>query len=125
MKIKNVRAIPLNLPVPSGPYGRGQTSLMSVCLAQIETDTGLVGTGMTSITEEEVVATIINEIVAPALDGIDAICHERIWNKLYWLLTPRGQSGYASHAIAAIDLALWDIKGKALGLPGVSSFSVQ
>ena len=30
---------------------------------------------------------------------------------------PRGQTGYAAHALAAIDLALWDIKGKALGQP--------
>ena len=43
--------------------------------------------------------------------------HEQIWERLYWLLTPRGQSGYASHAIAALDLALWDLKGKALGQP--------
>ena len=43
--------------------------------------------------------------------------HEQLWNRLYWLLTPRGQSGYASHAISAIDLALWDIKGQALGQP--------
>src|ERR671933_574016 len=30
---------------------------------------------------------------------------------------PRGQTGYAAHALAAIDVALWDIKGKALGQP--------
>ena len=30
---------------------------------------------------------------------------------------PRGQTGYAGHALAAIDVALWDIKGKALGQP--------
>src|SRR5690606_5395738 len=34
-----------------------------------------------------------------------------------WLLVPRGQSGYASHAMAAIDLALWDLKGQILGQP--------
>jgi L-alanine-DL-glutamate epimerase-like enolase superfamily enzyme len=33
------------------------------------------------------------------------------------LLSPRGQTGYGPHAIAAIDVALWDIKGKALGKP--------
>ncbi|MDB5940976.1 MAG: mandelate racemase [Ramlibacter sp.] len=48
---------------------------------------------------------------------MDPLRHEQLWDKLYWLLTPRGQSGYASHAIAAIDLALWDLKGKALGQP--------
>jgi L-alanine-DL-glutamate epimerase-like enolase superfamily enzyme len=36
---------------------------------------------------------------------------------MYWLLSPRGQTGYASHAIAAVDVALWDLKGKILGQP--------
>src|SRR5260221_5090998 len=40
-----------------------------------------------------------------------------LFRSLYWLLSPRGQTGYASHAIAAIDVALWDLKGKALGQP--------
>jgi L-alanine-DL-glutamate epimerase-like enolase superfamily enzyme len=43
--------------------------------------------------------------------------HERLWERLYWLLSPRGQTGYASHAIAAVDVALWDLKGKALKQP--------
>ena len=43
--------------------------------------------------------------------------HEQIWDQLYRLLVPRGQSGVGMHAIAAIDIALWDIKGKALGQP--------
>ena len=63
------------------------------------------------------VAAAINEIAAPAVVGMDPLGHEQIWDKLYWLLAPRGQTGYASHAIAAIDLALWDLKGEILGQP--------
>lgn len=121
MKITSVRATPLNLPVSlpvTGGATRGnKATSLSVCLVEIETDSGLIGTGMTAITEEEVIATIVNDIAAPALVGTDPLRHEQLWNKLYWLLTPRGQSGYASHAIAATDLALWDIKGQALGEP--------
>lgn len=47
-------------------------------------------------------------------DGMDPLRQEQAWDKLYWLLTPRGQSGYASHAMATIDLALWDLKGQIL-----------
>jgi L-alanine-DL-glutamate epimerase-like enolase superfamily enzyme len=43
--------------------------------------------------------------------------HEAIWSKLYWRLTPRGQTGLATHAISGVDIALWDLKGKALGVP--------
>lgn len=117
MKITRINATPLHLPVSVSIGGRTKNTSLSLCLVDIETDTGLIGTGMTAITEEEVIGSIVNDIVAPNLMGLDPMRHEQIWEKLYWLLTPRGQSGYASHAIAAIDLALWDIKGQALGQP--------
>jgi L-alanine-DL-glutamate epimerase-like enolase superfamily enzyme len=117
MKITRVHATPLNLPVSVSISGRTKTTSLSVCLVDIETDTGLTGTGMTAITEEEAIGSIVNDIAAHALVGLDPMRHELIWDKMYWLLAPRGQSGYASHAMAAIDLALWDLKGKALGQP--------
>lgn len=117
IKITRVSATPLNLPVSVSVSGRIQTTSLSVCLVDIETDAGITGTGMTAITEEEVIGSIINNIASHALVGQDAMRHEMLWEKLYWLLSPRGQSGYASHAIAALDLALWDIKGKVLGQP--------
>ena len=113
MKIRSVRATPLNLPVSMG----GKSTSLSLCVVQVELDDGRVGTGMTAITEEEVIGSIVNDIASRALIGLDPMRHEQIWDKLYWLLTPRGQSGYASHAIAAIDLALWDLKGQMLGQP--------
>jgi L-rhamnonate dehydratase len=117
MKIARVWATPLNLPVTVQAASGSKSTSLSVCLVQVETDTGLVGTGMTAITEEEVIGSIVNDIAAHHLVGLDPMRHEQIWERLYWLLTPRGQSGYASHAIAAIDLALWDIKGQALNEP--------
>lgn len=117
MKITRVHATPLNLPITVEISGRTKTTSLSVCLVDIETDTGLTGTGMTAITEEEVIGSIVNDIAAHALLGADPMRHEHLWDRLYWLLTPRGQSGYASHAMAAIDLALWDLKGQALGQP--------
>lgn len=117
MQISSVRATPLHLPVSVGAGARIQSTSLSLCLVDVELDDGRVGTGMTAITEEEVIGSIVNEIAGPALRGLDPMRHEQIWDRLYWLLTPRGQSGYASHAIAAIDLALWDLKGQILGQP--------
>ena len=117
MKITRVHATPLNLPVSVTIAGRTKATSLSLCLVDVETDTGLTGTGMTAITEEEVVGAIVNDIASPALIGADPMRNEQVWDKLYWLMAPRGQSGYASHAMAAIDLALWDIKGKALSQP--------
>ena len=117
MKIVSVRATPLNLPLTLGSGSRAKSTSLSVCIVDIELDDGRIGTGMTAITEEEAIASIVNEVASHALVGLDPMRHEQIWDRLYWLLTPRGQSGYASHAIAAIDLALWDLKGQILGQP--------
>ncbi|HXE47493.1 MAG TPA: mandelate racemase/muconate lactonizing enzyme family protein [Ramlibacter sp.] len=117
MKISSVRATPLHLPVSVSISGRTKSTSLSLCLVDVELDDGRVGTGMTAITEEEVIGSIVNDVASHALVGMDALRHEQIWDRLYWLLSPRGQSGYASHAIAAIDLALWDLKGQILGQP--------
>ena len=117
MKIARVKAIPLDVPVRIRVLGLDKPTSLSVCLVEVETDAGLVGHGFTAITEEEVVAATINEVAGPAIVGDDPLAHERVWEKLYWLLSPRGQTGYASHAIAAIDVALWDLKGKHFGAP--------
>lgn len=117
MKITRVEAIPLNVPIHIDVLGLDRNTNLSVCLVEIETDDGHVGCGLTGITEEEVIATAINKVAAPALIGEDPLNHEHLWRKLYWLMSPRGQTGYAAHAVAAIDIALWDIKGKALGQP--------
>ncbi|HVL57569.1 MAG TPA: mandelate racemase/muconate lactonizing enzyme family protein, partial [Burkholderiaceae bacterium] len=117
MKIARCEAIPLNVEVTLDAAGASKKMNLSCVLARLETDDGLTGTGFTAITEEEVVAAAINEVAAPAVIGLDPVEHERIWEKLYWLLAPRGQSGYAMHAIAAVDLAVWELRAKALGLP--------
>ena len=117
MKIVRVSATPLNVPVTIDILGLNKQTSLSVCLTEIETDTGLVGHGMTAITEEEIIAAAVREVAGPALIGEDPLATERLWDKLYWLLSPRGQTGYASHTIAALDIALWDIKARALGLP--------
>ena len=117
MKIIECRAIPLNLEMTLDAGAASKRTNLSCVLVRLETDNGLIGTGFTAITEEEVVAAAIDRIAAPAIVGMDPMAHERIWEKLYWLLAPRGQSGYAMHAIAAIDLAVWDLKARSLDLP--------
>ncbi len=116
-KIVRITATPLNVPLQITVLGLNRRASLSCCLVEVETDDGLTGHGFTAITEEEVVARIVEAVAAPAIIGDDALAHERIWDKLYWTLMPRGQTGYAAHALAAIDVALWDLKGKVLGQP--------
>jgi L-alanine-DL-glutamate epimerase-like enolase superfamily enzyme len=117
MKIARVTATPLNVPLHIRLVGVERKSTLASCYVEVETDDGLIGHGLSGITEEDVIAQVVNGVAGPAILGEEALAHERLWDKLYWTLMPRGQTGYAAHALAAIDVALWDLKGKALGQP--------
>jgi len=116
-KIARVTATPLNVPMHVKLAGADRKTSLACVHVEVETTQGITGHGFTAITEEDVIAQIVNGVAGPAIIGDDAMAHEAIWEKLYWKTMPRGQTGYAAHALAAIDLALWDIKGKALGQP--------
>jgi len=116
-KIVRVTATPLNVPLHVRLVGVDRKTSLACVHVEVETASGIIGHGLTAITEEDVIAQIVNGVAGPAIIGDDAMAHEAVWEKLYWRTMPRGQTGYAAHAVAAIDLALWDIKGKALGQP--------
>ena len=116
MKIARVAAYAVNPHFTLDILPKRIETSQGFTLVEIETDTGLVGTGITGITDTAIVARAV-ERVAPGLKDMDPMRVEQIWDKLYWQLSPRGQTGVAQHAMAAIDIALWDIKGKALGAP--------
>ncbi|WP_336961685.1 D-mannonate dehydratase ManD [Sphingobium aquiterrae] len=84
---------------------------------KIETDQGVYGVGDATLNGRELaVASYLNDHVIPCLIGRDAHRIEDIWQYLYkgayWRRGPVTMS-----AIAAVDMALWDIKGKIAGLP--------
>ena len=89
-----------------------------LCLVKITTDDGLVGWGesITQFKEANApVAALINGLAEDFLIGKDPINNIAIWRSLKeraWWYGYRG--GIASYAISAIDIALWDLKGKAL-----------
>jgi L-alanine-DL-glutamate epimerase-like enolase superfamily enzyme len=117
MKIVRVSATGLNVPLHVKLPGIDRKASLEACFVEVETDTGIVGHGLGAITRETVIAEIVNRVIAPAIKGDDPLAHEQIWEKLYWTLTPRGQTGFGAQALSAVDVALWDIKGKALGQP--------
>jgi mannonate dehydratase len=84
---------------------------------KLETEDGVYGLGDATLNGRELaVAAYLNDHVLPLLEGRDARRIEDIWQFLYkgayWRRGPVTMS-----AIAAVDTALWDIKGKALGAP--------
>jgi len=94
----------------------GRESLTFLRL-RVTTDAGLVGEGVTGRFLADAVAGLLNREVAEAVAGQDALAHEAIRALIAKRLNPRGATGAVVSAISALDLALWDIKGKALGQP--------
>jgi galactonate dehydratase len=89
---------------------------IETALVKIETDAGLIGWGEAQAPlAPEVVCTIIETLLTPQLIGQDPMAHERLWTRMYAGMRARGHTGsFMLDAIAGVDTALWDLRGKAL-----------
>ena len=112
MRIVKIEPIPVAYPEPNDFNAERY-----LCLVKITTDDGIVGWGE-SITQFKeangATAALINGL-AEFVIGKDPLDNGAIWRGIkerYWWYGYRG--GLASYALSAIDIALWDIKGKAL-----------
>ena len=76
---------------------------------------GTWGLGMSSYGRP--VAAIVNDHLGPLLVGEDCLAVERSWDLMTRAASPYSAAGLGSYAISAIDLALWDLKGKLLRRP--------
>lgn len=88
-------------------------------LVKVTTDQGIVGWGEShAVMTPRVVQTVITDMFRPILLGQDARQIEALWEKMYSTQRLRGYgSGYYTRAMAGIDIALWDIVGRAAGTP--------
>jgi len=100
-------------------YRAAYSKHIETTLVRITTDEGIVGYGESHAPiAPEVTATIITRLLAPLLIGENPLAIDRLWEKMYASMRIRGHhTGFMSEAIAGIDIALWDIAGKATGLP--------
>jgi L-rhamnonate dehydratase len=78
-------------------------------------DDGTFGFGITQYSDP--VIHLVNDHFAPLLVGENAMATDRLWDMMVRMSSPYGSTGIASMAISAIDLALWDLKGKLLKAP--------
>lgn len=85
-------------------------------LCRIHTDDGLIGCGETYYIPHAA-AAVIHDWMAQRLLGADALATEGHWRFLYERSANFGARGAELRALSALDLALWDIKGKASGMP--------
>ena len=88
-------------------------------LVRVTADDGLVGYGEAHAPlAPEVPQAIIRELLAPILVGQDPLAVEVLWESMYSSMRIRGhRTGFMMEAISGVDIALWDLLGKAAGLP--------
>jgi galactonate dehydratase len=83
---------------------------------RIHTDQGLVGLGET-YPHPEAEKAVIHHSLAPILLGRDPLAIDRLWADMFQAISYSGWAGAEMRAISAVDIALWDLAGKAAGVP--------
>jgi L-alanine-DL-glutamate epimerase-like enolase superfamily enzyme len=120
MKISNVEAIHLRLP----DVAEIADGTQDVLVVMVHTDAGLTGIG--EVTSQSYVCKAIIEAprsaerrhgLAHILRGQDPLDVEGLWQRMYYHTNRYGRRGAAIHAISGVDIALWDLRGKALDRP--------
>jgi L-rhamnonate dehydratase len=118
MKITDVEVI--YVCIPETKDGRVQDSL----IVKVHTDEGITGIGEVHSAPLAVRGAILGPFCSSIRSGLkhlvldeDPFETEFLWEKMYRGNIYAGRSGVALHAMSGIDMALWDIKGKKLGMP--------
>ena len=113
MKIAAIESFDLTCPLEH-PFGwsQGWLDQRSTTLVKVTTDDGLVGWG------EGAAASLIDGLLAPLLIGQDPMDRAGLWERMFHALYNGNNAvGLAGSALSALDIALWDLAGKATGLP--------
>lgn len=122
MKIRSIRAVPISFRVPEGrnvTLGIGRAVKRDAVLVKVETDEGLVGWGEAHHGRcPGAIAKLIDTTISELALGMDALDVVAVWSKVYKMqLASHGMGAAAALALSGLDLALWDIRGKACGWP--------
>jgi D-arabinonate dehydratase len=117
MRVTTVRArtlrIPLQTPVLVGTGW--EIAARDYLLVALATDAGLIGIGWTYTRGADLVSEV--DRLAPNLVGADPARTERLWSLMARAVPAGSQTSAPARALSALDVALWDLKAQAAGLP--------
>ena len=133
MKITEIRAHPMSVAYDQPRWTAHERMERDQCvLVEVRTDQGLVGYGEIAGGPQKLICDLLRTF-AGVIAGMDPLGHTEIWQKLFSLTSPRpggiggwdgmpaplprNQRPQIMAAIGGIDIALWDIMGKATGQP--------
>lgn len=114
MRIESIDLTLSRIPLPKGPWGDQihHVTDIEIILADITTDTGLVGTGFshTSGVGGRTMIAMLEELT-PTLIGRE-VNPRAVWHDAWQYLRDNGPGGTTTLALAAIDIGLWDLLGQ-------------
>ncbi|WGF90454.1 mandelate racemase/muconate lactonizing enzyme family protein [Marinivivus vitaminiproducens] len=125
MNIAAVEPFILHLPLAAGSISDSTHDVThwGVVGTRIVTESGLTGYGFTGthahLASDRLITSCIRDCYAPLLVGEDARDGSRLWTKLarYPALQWVGRAGITQLALAAVDVALWDLRAKQAAMP--------
>ena len=113
MKITNIEIFQLVSDIEPFGWSQGWTDKRFASIVKISTDEGITGWGEGGGT---VSAAVIKDYFASVLMGQDPLNINRLWYRMWAsLYNENSAGGFGGDAMAAVDIALWDIAGKASG----------
>ncbi|WP_276248908.1 mandelate racemase/muconate lactonizing enzyme family protein [Haladaptatus sp. YSMS36] len=119
MQVDSVAAIPLSFPLEDGRafgHARGVMDTRSAMLVRVETTTGEVGYGE-ALAPPQTTATAVEEVLAPMVEGASPYEVETLTERTHQEAYNLGGGPILQSAVSAVDIALWDLIGKATGEP--------
>jgi D-galactarolactone cycloisomerase len=119
MRIADIQVINLRFVYPEGggfSYAGGTCTGRLTSLVRVDTECGKTGWG-SAYSHPGLVRSIVEGHLRPVLLGADPTEVETLWQKMYALTRWYGRKGAAVSALGALDVAFWDLRGKAAGKP--------
>lgn len=122
MRIRAIKAFPISFRVPQGQnvrLGIGRAVKRDSVLVKVETDEGLSGWGEAHHGRcPGAVAKLIDTTLSELVVGMDALDVVGVWQRVYQMqLASHGMGAAAAMALSGLDIALWDLRGRACGWP--------
>jgi L-alanine-DL-glutamate epimerase-like enolase superfamily enzyme len=122
LRIQDIRAYPISFPIApenSVQLGMGRAVKKDAVVVKVTTEGGLVGWGEAHHGKAHTaVAQLINTTLRQLAVGMDASDVVGGWDRFYWKqLASHGVGAGCAMAMSGIDMALWDLRGKATGWP--------